>query len=813
MSTTKNALGGDDLPTVAALPRRGTPFQPAVDRVVEANGGRRVADYELLQEIAKGGMGVVYRARQISLNRTVALKMMLSGEHAGAEEIARFRTEAEAAANLGHPNIVQIYETGEADGRHFFSMQLIEGGNLSQQTTRFQASPVEAAKVIAKVARAVHFAHQHGILHRDLKPANILLDKDGEPHITDFGLARHTSAHSDLTLSGAILGTPNYMAPEQAQGKTQELTTAADVYSLGTILYQLITGQVPFQAATPLETLRLVLEVDPPRPSTVNLSIDRDLETICLKCLEKNPNQRYGSAESLALDLERWLRHEPIVARPGTAWSNAVKWVKRRPSAAVVIATIVVSTAVLLITLGQSRIVLREQRDNALAEKLRAENLLNEMQLGKAEDQFATGDTATALANLAQVLRRDPSNELAVARMVSALDYRSFALRTTNAAVTNAVFAPVLNLTNSPDHTKRLMLAFTNFVRVIEATSGRTLFTLPHKEMVLSTTFSPDGRLIATASQDGTAHLWDAETGAPIGPALPHDHYVIFANFSPDSRWLATGSQDGTAKIWRTDDGVEMGAPMLHQGFLSSAQFDGGGGRLLTTARDGTIRLWNAQTGEPLIEPIYQTVVKATLSADGTAIKALVSQNLEQTFYWTVPGARLKPRKFPQQSKIMSINFRRDGEKFVTGCVDGNARIWSLSTGALAAPLLHHAGTVWYACFSPDGTRVLTVSIDHTARVWNALTGEPIGAPMSHGDWVLFGGFSPDGKKVATGAGDNTARIWDAQTGLPLTEPLTNTGPVRSVFFNHKGDRLATGGKKGCARSLGSRDGQIASPF
>ncbi|MDB6023476.1 MAG: serine/threonine protein kinase, partial [Pedosphaera sp.] len=191
--------GGDDLPTVEALPRAGTSFQPAAVSIVEANCGRVIADYELLQEIAKGGMGVVYRARQISLNRTVALKMMLSGEHAGAEEIARFRTEAEAAANLGHPNIVQIYETGEADGRHFFSMQLIEGGNLSQQTARFKAAPVEAAKVIAKVARAVHFAHQHGILHRDLKPANILLDKDGEPHITDFGLARRTSASSDLT--------------------------------------------------------------------------------------------------------------------------------------------------------------------------------------------------------------------------------------------------------------------------------------------------------------------------------------------------------------------------------------------------------------------------------------------------------------------------------------------------------------------------------------------------------------------------------------------------------------------------------------
>ncbi|MEW6304817.1 MAG: DUF2514 family protein [Verrucomicrobiota bacterium] len=292
---------------------------------------RYFGDYELLEELARGGMGVVYKARQVSLNRTVAVKMILAGHFAGDAEVKRFRTEAEAAAHLDHPNIVPIYEVGEHEGQHYFSMKLVEGGDLARNLGRFTGDPKAAARLVAQVARAVHYAHQHGILHRDLKPGNLLIDANGQPHITDFGLAKRLEVDTSLTLSGAVMGTPSFMAPEQATGKGKRLTTAVDIYSLGAILYQLLTGQPPFVAETPLETLRQVVHQDPKPPSTVCAGIDQDLGTICLKCLEKDPQRRYASANALANDLERWLRHEPIHARPTSPREHAWKWLRRRP--------------------------------------------------------------------------------------------------------------------------------------------------------------------------------------------------------------------------------------------------------------------------------------------------------------------------------------------------------------------------------------------------------------------------------------------------------------------------------------------------
>jgi hypothetical protein len=286
-----------------------------------------IGGYELLEELGRGGMGIVYKARQIAVDRIVALKMILRGHLASPDELQRFRAEAAAAAQFDHPNIIPLHEVGEHDGRPFFSMKWIEGDSLAERIADLRTNIRAAVNMLATVARAVHYAHQRGIIHRDLKPANILIDGQQRPHVSDFGLARPTEGGSGQTQTGMIIGTPSYMAPEQASGK-KDVTTAADVYSLGAILYELLTGRPPFKAETPLETVLQVIDANPQSPHAIDSKIDRDLELICLKCLAKDPQDRYGSAEALAADLEHWLAHEPISARPASLAALMRLWIR-----------------------------------------------------------------------------------------------------------------------------------------------------------------------------------------------------------------------------------------------------------------------------------------------------------------------------------------------------------------------------------------------------------------------------------------------------------------------------------------------------
>jgi serine/threonine protein kinase/cytochrome c-type biogenesis protein CcmH/NrfG len=318
------------------------------ERLVEMLG--ELGDYELLEEVGRGGQGVVFRARQKSLNRTVALKVISLGQWASQAHLKRFRREAEAAASLDHPSIVPIYEVGERGGACYFSMKFVEGGQLDEVVKREPMSIRNAAELIAKVARTVHYAHEHGILHRDIKPGNILLDGKGEPHLTDFGLARLLETESTVTRTLEVLGTPSYMAPEQAAGETIKFSKATDVYGLGAVLYQLLTGQPPFAGGTTYETIKLVLDTEPRPPRLLNPKVDRDLSTICLKCLEKDPQRRYPSALALAEDLEHWLKHEPICAKPSGFFTHGRKWVRRNPSTTVLVTLLVALAAGLTVT-------------------------------------------------------------------------------------------------------------------------------------------------------------------------------------------------------------------------------------------------------------------------------------------------------------------------------------------------------------------------------------------------------------------------------------------------------------------------------
>jgi serine/threonine protein kinase/TolB-like protein/Tfp pilus assembly protein PilF len=370
-------------------------------------------DYDLLEEIGRGGQGVVYRARQKSLNRTVALKIIGLGHWATAPHLKRFRRDAEAAASLEHPQIVPIYEIGERDGSCYFSMKFVEGGQLDEAIKREPMSLQKAAELLVKIAHTVHFAHEHGILHRDIKPGNILLDRNGEPHLTDFGLARLIEQESTVTNSFDILGTPSYMSPEQAAGHTKELTAAADVYSLGAVFYQMLTGEPPFAGGTTYETIRLVLESEPRNPRARNPKVDLDLATISLKCLEKNPSRRYPTALALAEDVERWLRREPIHARRTGLLLRGKKWLQRNPATAVAIASLAILALTFALIIWKTGLFQAPLGPTGIA-VLPFENLSE----NKEDGFFADGVQDDILTKLAKI------SELKVISRTSVMAYR-----------------------------------------------------------------------------------------------------------------------------------------------------------------------------------------------------------------------------------------------------------------------------------------------------------------------------------------------------------------------------------------------------
>jgi TolB-like protein/Tfp pilus assembly protein PilF len=385
----ETGLGSDD--AVAGVDDPGRPSSMLMD----------FGDYELLEQIGRGGQGVVFRARQKSLNRIVALKVIGLGQWATKAHLKRFRLEAEAAASLEHPGIVPIHEVGERDGSCYFSMKFVEGGQLDEVTRRSPMSIRQAVELIAKVARTVHYAHEHGILHRDIKPGNILLDAKGEPHLTDFGLARLVESESSVTHTLEVLGTPSYMAPEQAVGNNAAISSATDVYGLGAVLYQLLTGQPPFAGGTTYETIKLLLDTEPRQPRQLNPKIDRDLSTICLKCLEKDPKRRYSSALALAEDLERWLKHKPIQARHTGVFARGGKWVRRNPTSALLAASLIALAAAAGWIVWKSELI-RQPQTTGIA-VLPFENLSEQREDAAAFVDGVQDDILTKLARIADL--------------------------------------------------------------------------------------------------------------------------------------------------------------------------------------------------------------------------------------------------------------------------------------------------------------------------------------------------------------------------------------------------------------------------
>lgn len=724
-------------------------------------------DYELLAEVGRGGMGVVYKARQRSLNRIVALKMMVSGRFATRESVQRLRAEATAAAALQHPNIVAIHEIGEAEGQHFFTMDYVAGRSLAEVISDLRFASYDfnrSSRWVRILAEAIHYAHQRGVLHRDLKPSNVLIDADGQPRVTDFGLAKRLNEDSELSASGRAIGSPSFMPPEQAEGKRSAIGPHSDVYALGALLYHLLTGRAPFVGGTLEATLSQVLRDDPIPPRTLNPGIPRDLETICLKCLQKEPAKRYASATELARELDRFEHDQPIDARPVGAAERLWRRARRNASVALLTASLIlVFLAGMMGVLWQWERAERHARAET-SQRLHLERVLTQKEIQEAEALFAARDVPSALARLARTLRQNPTNRVVAARLLTALTYRGFALPLTAPLAHEAT---VMCAQFSPDGQRVVTGAADGVVRVWDAQSGQRLFDLPrHTRRVRHAVFSPDSERIATASEDGTARVWNARTGESATPPLRHGATVRRVHFSPDGKLVATASGDARAQLWDSSTGQPAAPALTHAEYVNEAVFSPDGKRVATVSEDGTACVWEATTGQRAIGPMAHE-----------------------------PG-----------SDVTTVRFSPQGDRLVTASMKGAARIWDASNGNLIAKLMHQ-GAVAFVAFSPDGTMVVTASHDRTARVWDAISGQPLTPPLVADAHVLRAEFSSDGRKVFT-ISDTTARLWDPESGGALTDPFRHEASLEHVGgFDPDGARVVTASLDGSAIIWDARPG------
>ncbi|HVV74313.1 MAG TPA: serine/threonine-protein kinase, partial [Verrucomicrobiae bacterium] len=694
-------------------------------------------DYELLGELGRGAMGVVYRARQLSLNRMVALKLIAPEQLASPKVLERFRAEAEVAAQLDHPHIVPIFETGTVDGCYFLSLKLIEGGSLAQRLAEYQlpapgakhhpggeiAPQLRIARLLVAAADAVHYAHQRGILHRDLKPGNIILDSAGSPHVTDFGLAKRVESDSSLTLSGEVLGTPAYMAPEQAAVTDGQMTTAADIYSLGAILYELLTGQPPFGRGSPIETLHAVIHDEPIHPRALNRAVPRDLETICLKCLEKQPARRYTSARALAEDLRRFISGEPVQARPLGAPSRVWRWCRRKPALAASLALLHLALA-----LGLSGVLWQWRKANQKA--FVARQNLYAADIGAIQRALEQDNRRQALDLLRRQVPRPGEPDL-----------RGFEWR-----------------------------------YLWQQCQSDELFSLRnHGPPARSVAFSPDGLSLATgtlaiSSSNGvvaTVTVWDLTHRTTRTTLRGFTNAVCSVSYSLNGDWLATACQS-EVQIWQAK---EEGTNALRKvrslpGSRIVARFSPSGEYLLTASTNGLL-LWATANWElagslNLAESWKPDLWNCRLDFSPDSSRVAVPTDTGVKLY-TVPDLREAGFLQARLPFIRFASFSPDGRTLATATAhDWAVRLWDMTEQKETRMLPGHSDMVTEAAFSADGKRLVTCSSDQTLRLWDMSNGNLIRIFRGHAEEVYDVAFSPDGTRLASVGKDGAVKVWDA---------------------------------------------------
>lgn len=714
--------------------------QPRRTSISVLRAQTKIGNYLLLGEIGRGGMGVVYRARQISLNRLVAVKMILSGEFARDVENQRFRAEAESAAQLKHPNIVPVYEIGEEAGRQYFSMELIEGPNLQQALSCGPMLPRKAANLILSVSDAVQYAHSRGIIHRDLKPGNILLDLNDEPRVTDFGLARHWATTSNLTATGEIVGTPGFIPPEQARCQEEQLGPTVDVYSLGALLYATLTGRAPFQAENQLEVLRQVIEDAPVEPRSLNPTIPRDLETICLKCLEKNPARRFATAAELGLELRRFLDGVPIRSRPIGRLEKRLRWCRRNPTSTGMVAILLSSVvAILLLLWTHNRELAR------LNAELQTSATISHQLQGVAESNARQANDALYAANIAQAatawreadpraLKQILDRELPAAGRE---DRRGFEWRylyrqaVQSHRILMASTIPLYTISPLPDQCRLAVAGQEAVVRIIDGGTGQVSQVIKTDQTEINgIAFSPDGLEMATSGDDGTIRIWNRATGQARLTIRSQRGKQFQLLYTHDGRQILSSGDFPEIVLFDCQTGNEIRTLTGHSKLVNSMIYLSKTNTFVTGSHDNTIRVWDGTTWEPIYSWTAAGQARSVIACNQQSV-LVVGTNLGHLHSFDLQNRR-EISRVTHHDGIESVAAHPDGDFIAAGDRGGSIRIWKIDgAGRLiesdVTPWSAHEGIVYSLAWSADGSQLISAGSDGRVVSWNTAASRRIG--------------------------------------------------------------------------------------
>ena len=755
---------------------------------VQAPDGRlRIGNYQILQEIGRGGMGVVYKARQANLSRIVALKMILAGEHAGLRERARLRNEAQAAAQLMHPNVVQIFEIGEHEGLPFLAMEYVAGGNLTRTLRAMPQAFRWSARLTETMARAIHVAHLRGIVHRDLNPSNILIALDGTPKISDFGLAKFLVDDKGLSLSGVILGTPSYMAPEQVSGNGQTIGPGTDVYALGALLYEMLTGAAPFRGFTPMETLCQVMDAELVPPSRLRHGVPEDLETICLKCLDRDPARRYSSAEDLAEDLRLYQENQPIRARRTSKFRQALQWTRRQPQAARLLGLCFLLILTLLgVVIAYSLYVTDQNRVAELAWS-RAIKLKNEIAIerDKYSNQASAARRRTYDAQLFQVKQSIESGQIELA---------------------HELFQPVLDsFAATSKDPAGFELLYLN--RLIEQSAW---LLEGHRAKVTCLAVSRRQGTLVSGDSSGQVILWDLDRKIPRCCQGKHNDPVckvaiVAGSENRRGTVASVSAQKGKSvevKLWDTATGALI--TTLHSGAIQDPDIQlSPDGSLLTLCglspegHGGQSYIWKLNSASPPDEPSANIpgTFKQAFSPDGKLLAVGGGDGTVRLHVTADLGAVHEPPALEQRpgGRVSALAFSRDGSRLAAGRLDHGLTVWEVATGRILAHYTDQDGPVVFVDFCLDGKAL--VGCEGTSVLWTRPLDQPGPRRLLPGVESQINSvcLSPDGRLLAAAARKLPVIIWNLSSGTKERSYLANNRSVGQVVFTPDNKSLMLG--------------------